>query len=144
MTAKNRFLMVSTALVLAAPLALWGLLGQQNDTGVPASELTYTIEPPALAAGTETALGVFGLLLALVSTAVLVRANLRGSLAVERWWTLLPLVAAGLIVAGGWRVLTTGSADANIGAGLVVLFGTPTVLTLIGLSTVPGLLRSRR
>ncbi|UWP80002.1 hypothetical protein [Dactylosporangium fulvum] len=49
-----------------------------------------------------------------------------------RWWRVLgPLLAAGVIVGYGWRVMTAGVIGANIGAGLVVLFAGPVVAALL-------------
>jgi hypothetical protein len=49
-----------------------------------------------------------------------------------RWWSVLvPLMAAGFIAGAGWRVMTAGVIGANIGAGLVVLFGSPLVAALL-------------
>lgn len=49
-----------------------------------------------------------------------------------RWWSVLvPLMAAGFITGAGWRVMTAGVIGANIGAGLVVLFGSPLVAALL-------------
>jgi hypothetical protein len=41
------------------------------------------------------------------------------------------LIVAGVIVAGGYRVATAGVIGANIGAGIVILFGTPFVAGLV-------------
>lgn len=38
---------------------------------------------------------------------------------------------AGLLVGVGWRVLTAGVIGANIGAGLVIVFGGPVVAGLL-------------
>jgi hypothetical protein len=40
-------------------------------------------------------------------------------------------MAAGFITGAGWRVMTAGVIGANIGAGLVVLFGSPLVAALL-------------
>ncbi len=49
-----------------------------------------------------------------------------------RWWSVLvPLMAAGFITGAGWRVMSAGVIGANIGAGIVVLFGVPLVAALL-------------
>ena len=120
----------STVLVAAVPVAAWGLIGQLDEPG-PRSELSYIIEPPGIAAGVETTLGVVCLVLAVVSGAVLVHASRRGTFE-RRWWpVLLPLVAAGLITGAAGRVVTAGSMGANIGGGMAILVGGPVVAGLL-------------
>lgn len=49
-----------------------------------------------------------------------------------RWWSVLvPLLAAGFITGAGWRVMTAEVIGANIGAGFVILFGSPVVAALL-------------
>jgi len=47
------------------------------------------------------------------------------------WSVLVPLMAAGFITGTGWRVMNAGVIGANIGAGLVVLCGSPLVAALL-------------
>ena len=42
-----------------------------------------------------------------------------------------PLVALGLMAGVGWRILTAGGIGANIGAGLLIIFGTPIAAGLL-------------
>ncbi|MFJ9429317.1 hypothetical protein ACIRQY_06580 [Streptomyces sp. NPDC101490] len=119
-----------TALVMAAPVALWGLMGQQDSEGFARSELTYSVEPFRALEGWDTGFGVVALLLTVVATVLLFRAGRAGTMAAHRWLVLLPLTGAGLFAAWGHRVLTAGEIGANIGAGLV-LFGAPFALGLV-------------
>jgi hypothetical protein len=41
------------------------------------------------------------------------------------------LLVAGMIMAYGYRVMTAGVIGANIGAGIIIMFGTPLVLGLL-------------
>ncbi|MFF9285797.1 hypothetical protein [Streptomyces griseosporeus] len=114
-------------LVVGAPVAVWGLMGQQNAQGLPASELDYAFQPPGISDGTAAALGGVALVLAVAGAALLVLASLRGAFD-HRWWGVLaPLTAAGVLAGVGWRVLTAGVIGANIGAGLALLVGAPFV-----------------
>ncbi len=118
-------LLSGVALVLGVPVAAWGLMGQQNYDGLPASELDYAFQPWDIGDGTAAVIG--GLALALVSAgaAVLVRGALRGAMD-QRWWGVLgPLVVVGLMAGVGWRILTAGSIGANIGAGFMIMIGAP-------------------
>ncbi|QPP08326.1 hypothetical protein G4Z16_20165 [Streptomyces bathyalis] len=128
--AHGMHVLVAGVLVAAVPVATWGLMGQDDAQGLPPSQLDHAYEPLAIPAGVQTALGIGALLLAAAALVLLVRAWRRGTFD-RRWWQVLgPLMVAGLIVGAGWRVLTAGVVGANIGAGLVVLFGAPVVVAL--------------
>ncbi|MER8231238.1 hypothetical protein [Streptomyces sp. NPDC094049] len=130
MGTKRTNIAAGTALVIAAPVALWGLMGQQDSEGFARSELTYSVEPYRALEGWATGIGVAALLLTTVATVLLVHAGRARTMAPHRWLVLLPLIAAGLFAAWGHRVLTAGEIGANIGAGLV-LFGAPFALALV-------------
>lgn len=123
-------LSAGAALVVGVPVAAWGLMGQQNYEGLPASELDYAFQPWDIGDGVAAVLGGLALVLAGVGATVLVRGARRGVLD-PRWWGVLgPLVVVGLMAGVGWRILTAGGVGANIGAGLLIIFGTPVVVGL--------------
>lgn len=131
MRTQGKHQLAAGVLTVAAPLATWGLVGRQDEQGVPPSQLDYAVRAPQLPAGAETALGAAGLVLAVACAALLVRATRRKTFD-HRWWQVLaPLVAAGLMAGAGWRVATAGVIGANIGAGLVVMFVVPLVSLLV-------------
>lgn len=122
-------LSAGAALVVGVPVAAWGLMGQQNYGGLPASELDYAFQPWDIGDGVAAVLGGLALL-AGVGATVLVRGARRGVLD-PRWWGVLgPLVVVGMVAGVGWRILTAGGVGANIGAGLLIIFGTPVVVGL--------------
>ncbi|MEU4465654.1 hypothetical protein AB0G20_18375 [Streptomyces sp. NPDC024017] len=129
---KNRGIMAAgAALVGGVPVAAWGLMGQQNYDGLPASELDYAFQPWDIGDGVAAIAGAVALVLAAAGAAVLVRSTLRGAMD-RRWWGVLgPLVALGLMAGVGWRILTAGAIGANIGAGLLIIFGTPIAVGLL-------------
>ncbi|MFD8237263.1 hypothetical protein ACFV20_35975 [Streptomyces sp. NPDC059696] len=128
---KRGIVAAGAALVGGVPVAAWGLTGQQNYQGVPASELDYAFQPWDIGDGVAAVAGGLALALALGGVAWLVRASLRGAMD-QRWWGVLgPLVALGLMAGVGWRILTAGGIGANIGAGLLILFGTPVAAGLL-------------
>lgn len=129
---RNRGAQLSAAVLVAAvPVAAWGLMGQQNADELPSADLDYAFQPLNIPDGTAALIGAIALALAGVGAAMLVRASRRGSLD-RRWWGVLaPLTVAGVIVGVGWRVLTAGVVGANIGAGLVIIFGGPVVAGLV-------------
>ncbi|MFF2024612.1 hypothetical protein ACFVW2_22745 [Streptomyces sp. NPDC058171] len=123
--------LAGAALVTSAPLVLWGLMGQQNEPESVPSELTHVIEPIRALEGWATGLGLVALAVTSVCTLYLLRATLNGAWDPRRWYVLLPLAGAGLVAAWSHRVMTAGTVDANIGAGLAVFFGTPAVAGLL-------------
>lgn len=54
---------------------------------------------------------------------------------------LVPLVVVGAILGLGWRIMMTAVIGANIGAGILVLFGSPVILGLLILAGVSAWLR---
>ncbi|WP_347726959.1 hypothetical protein [Streptomyces sp. CAU 1734] len=124
-------IMAGAGLVLAAPVALWGLMGRQDAEGFKPSELDYYMEPWRATEGWDTALGVAALLVTAGCAFLLSRAGRRGAMDPRHWQVLLPLVAAGLIAAMGLRVLTAGVIGANIGAGLFLMTGPPLIAGLL-------------
>ncbi|MFF7313479.1 hypothetical protein [Streptomyces sp. NPDC008137] len=124
-------LSAGAALVLGVPVAAWGLMGQQNYDGLPGSELDYAYQPWGIGDGVAAVVGGLALVLAGAGAAVLVRAARSGALD-RRWWGVLgPLVVVGLMAGVGWRILTAGVVGANIGAGMLVIFGTPVAAGLL-------------
>jgi len=117
-------------LVMAVPVVTWWIVGDQSD--VPAgAEPDYTFEPFHVGLGIERAVGIGSTVLAVVALLVLAWATYRHHLDPRWWGVLFPLMAAGFIVGSGWRVMTAGGIGANIGAGLVVIFGGPVVAALL-------------
>ncbi|GGS65135.1 hypothetical protein GCM10010270_40550 [Streptomyces violaceus] len=124
-------LSAGAALALGVPVAAWGLMGQQNHDGLPASELDYAYQPWGIGDGAAAVIGGLALVLAGAGAAVLVRAARRGALD-RRWWGVLgPLVIVGLMAGVGWRILTAGVIGANIGAGMLIILGTPVAAGLL-------------
>lgn len=131
MRIQGKHQLASGVLTIAAPVATWGLIGRQDEPGVPPSQLDYVVRAPELPAAVETGLGAAGLVLAALCSVLLVRATRRGTFDHQWWQVLAPLVAAGLMAGAGWRVATAGVIGANIGAGLVVMFVIPLVALLV-------------
>ncbi|MEU5009519.1 hypothetical protein AB0G35_04345 [Streptomyces sp. NPDC021749] len=121
----------AAVLPVALPVAVWGLLGQDDYQGVPPSRLDYFVRPPELPPGLDTELGVLALTAVVASAVALARATCHHAFD-RRWWQVLaPLLAAGLLVGWGWRVLTAGTIGANIGAGVVLMAFGPVVAALV-------------
>jgi hypothetical protein len=123
-------LSASAGLVLAFPVATWWLVGDLSTVSASAHP-DFAFRPLDVSRGAERAAGLASALLAAVMLLMVVWFSVR-HLFDARWWTVLvPLMAAGFITGAGWRVMTAGLIGANIGAGLVVLFGSPLVAALL-------------
>ncbi len=128
--ARRAALPACAGLVVAFPVATWWLVGDLST--VPASaDPDFAFRPFDIGPAAERAAGVGSVLLAAVTLAILVWFTVR-QVFDARWWSVLvPLLAAGFIAGAGWRVMTAGVIGANIGAGFVILFGSPAVAALL-------------
>ncbi|WP_306209805.1 hypothetical protein [Actinoplanes sp. RD1] len=113
----------------------WWWIGPQGSVP-PGTRADYAVQPPQIAPGVEAAAGVFGLLLAVATVAVLGWATVTRRIS-ARWWLVVPAVAA-----AGWtigligRTVTAAVIGANIGAGLAVLVLGPLAVALLLWSAV--------
>jgi hypothetical protein len=139
--------MAAVALVVAVPVATWWLVGDQTDPdfkrrlqadGDPAIRAgydpDYMFRPFDIAPATERTVGVVGVVLMVAAVVVLVLAWLTGRLH-KGWWGVLGVLS--LVGAGcgyGWRVMTAAVSGANIGGGIVLVFGVPIGLGLVGVA----------
>ncbi|GGM87072.1 hypothetical protein ACFFX1_50275 [Dactylosporangium sucinum] len=134
----------AVGLVVAVAVATWWLVGDQST--VPASaNPDHVLMPFAIGPRAERAAGIASTVLTVIALALLVLATRRRNVD-PRWWrVLVPLLAVGLIVGSGWRVVTAGVIGANIGAAVVVTLGGPVVVALLlwALAYAIRLLRKR-
>src|SRR5215469_5218615 len=120
----------AAGLVLALPVATWWLVGDQSTTSA-SEDPDFAFRPLDVSRGVERVAGRASALLAAVMLLLLVWFTVR-HLFDARWWSVLvPLMAAGFITGAGWRVMTAGVIGANIGAGFVIMVGTPLVTALL-------------
>lgn len=113
----------------AAALAAAWLVGDQSSAGE-MTDLDFALRPLDVAEGVQVGAGVAGLAVLGLGAVVVARGAPRA------WPVLACLAAAGLLVGGGYRVITAGGIGANIGAGLVVLIGGPLLLGLLLVAAV--------
>ncbi|WBB63375.1 hypothetical protein O7599_12980 [Streptomyces sp. WMMC500] len=130
----------AVGLVLSCPVWVWWAVGQQD---ADFDDLDYAVRPPELPSGLEPVLGIGGLITTVVCAAVLLVAT-----SLEwfdwRWWQVIgPLVLAGIGAAVGWRILTAGCVGANIGAGFVVVVGSPALIAVLAWAAVRSLQLTR-
>ena len=137
----RRALLAATALVVALPPALYWVVGDQAESGI--TDPDYLWEPPAWPEGTVRAVGALAVSVAVAGALGLAHLRRRSALPPA----VLPVTAllgvAGATVALGYRVVTAGVGGANIGGGLVLLFGPPFVLGLVVAAIVIGVRAGR-
>src|SRR5262245_24846410 len=108
------------AVVLAAttPVAVWGLLGQDDAPGFSPGQLDYMTRPWDIPPLVEHALTICSVVLLAVTGARLASAAVRGRLDM-RWLAVLgPLLVAGASAALLQRSMTAGGIGANIGGAI--------------------------
>src|SRR2546423_1194152 len=113
-------LVAAGTVVLASPFVTWWLVGDISEDG---PHLDYVLKPPRLTSTQELVIGAGATTCALLAIAAVTVALRRHVLRAGELGVAIPLVAAGMFVGYGFRVVTAGVIGANIGAGLTVLFG---------------------
>lgn len=124
----------AVALVLGVPFAVAWLVGDLSTTA--ATDPDYAIRPPDIPAPVGQLLGALSLALVVAASAALAWSWHRDPPQPGLLSVLLPFVALGAICGFAWRVTTAAVIGANIGTGLVVMFGCPFVVGLLILSGV--------
>jgi hypothetical protein len=119
-------------LVLATPAVTWWILGDLSED-VPDPDYMY--RPPRLSDGQEMAIGIAATAVALVSIGVVIAALRRRAVTSGEVLSAAPLLLAAAFCGFAWRVMTAGVIGANIGGGMVLLFGP---FVLIGLAVWSG------
>ena len=113
-------------LVGAASLAVWFLIGQLRE----GNGADYILRVPELDRRIELALGLLSLSVAVVAADRVL--GDRDWLVARGWWRVYSrLLAAGVMVAVGGRVVTAASGGANIGGGFIMMFGPLPVIYLL-------------
>jgi hypothetical protein len=133
----------SIALIAAAPLAAYFAVGDLSEIG-PESNLDYFWREPSWMPSAVAPVGIVAVIVSVASIVTLIRAHRRRLLTRAAIACEALLVGAGFIIGGGLRVLTAGVFGAHIGAGLVILFGTPLVFTLVIAAITIGIRARRR
>lgn len=123
--------------MLTAPVATWWLVGENPgaNLGMEPAEYPqyydYVVHPPAIDPTVARYVGRGATAIALAAAVGLVVAL--GTRRLDRRWLLSigPVIVAGALVGIAERVITSAAVGANIGAGMAILFGTPTVVGLL-------------
>jgi hypothetical protein len=120
----------AVSLLIATPVAMWWLIGDRTE--VPAElDPDYVVRPPAIDPLVERAAGLGCALTVVVGLLLAGWVTLRVP-GHRPWWSvILSVLTAGYIVGIGLRAMTTGVIGANIGFGVMVLWGGPAVVMLL-------------
>jgi hypothetical protein len=114
--------MAAVSVVLAMRVVAWWAIGDLSEV-VDRRHADYVLRPLQLGERIELGLGLGASVVAGVSLVVLAVATGRRSIE-RRWWAVLvPVLVVGALCGLAYRVMTAAVSGANIGAGMVVLFG---------------------
>jgi hypothetical protein len=106
-------------LALAAPALTWWAIGPLGRQWPDYQYGPYRVPPLA-----EQVVGVVAIVIAALSVlAIAVPATRRAARRTLTPFTVMCLIAAGVLGAAGWRVQTAGSVGANIGGSLLLVIG---------------------
>lgn len=117
-----------SVLLIVTPVVSWWVVGDSPER---VENPTYILQPHSLSASTERTLGIGAFVLWVGALVVLIES--RRSIDLRKGAGFACFVGSAAIVGSGYRVLTWGASGANLGGGLVVLFGVPLILVLVTL-----------
>lgn len=131
----------AVVLVLAVPFAVAWVIGETTITNVDPKYVDYVVRPPDIPVAVELIIGALSTALVVAATAALAWSWKLDPPDPGFLSVLVPLVVVGAILGLGWRIMTAAVIGANIGAGILVLFGSPVILGLLILAGVSAWLR---
>ena len=117
--------------MVATPIAAWWLIGDQTFTGGRREHLDYMYSAPSISGRTTATAGVIALVAVAAAIAGLSVAARRHLVDPRGLGVVALLMLAGVLLAGVGRIVTAGVVGANIGGGLAIFFGAPTVVALM-------------
>jgi hypothetical protein len=134
--------LAAIVLVVSSPVVTWWSVGPnpgneyRNDPTRPADTWDYLFHPPVIDPATERAIVITAIAVVSVAAAAVLTAALSGRLD-RRWWPpIIAMTVAGVYVGAAERVMTAAVSSANIGGGLMILFGVPFLVVLVGGSVI--------
>lgn len=124
-------------LIATAPVVTWWVVGPQDEhvPGRNPDDYDRLFEPVRLGAQAELTVGLIATALAVAALARLVTASMHGRFDPRWWFTIIGFAAIGAGIGFGYRIVTAGVIGANIGGGIMILFGTPMILATFTAST---------
>lgn len=109
--------------VLAAPLVTYALIGDHSE--VDPAHADYVIHPPSVSSVTVNTVALFATMLALFGLGLLIPRWRQRTLHPGWRPVVVLLMIVGMLVAAIYRVATFGTTGANIGFGVLLIFGAP-------------------
>lgn len=137
---RSHALALMAMVVVLSPVVTWWLLGDLSEDVV---DPDYMIRPPDLTGGQQLMIGGGATAVAVVAVGMVFVAVRRRTVTPAEIRAVVPLLVAGAFCGLAWRILTAGVIGANIGGGMVLVFGPFFVLGMLVLSVVWWLQRSR-
>jgi hypothetical protein len=124
--------------VLAAAASWWGV-GDQSEAR---DAYNRMIDPPRLAASTETTLGSAAATALVAVIVVMAVSTWRRRLDPSWWGVVAPVILLGIYAGWSYRIVTAAVHGANIGGGMVMI-ATPFVCVVLGGRSVTSWRRIR-
>ncbi len=124
----------AVALLCTTPVATWWLLNIVV-TSENIAKPDYMVRPIDISPVAELIVGLTALVIALSSIAFLVKAEREQRFGHGCWSVLFPLIAAAAVCGAAWSTVTAPTIGANIGGGMVIMFGVPVVAALVAVAT---------
>lgn len=124
----------TAGIALATPFLVWFAIGDLSFPGTGGLFLDYGYGPYQVGPESGYVVGGAAAVVAAVSIADLVFRTRQGIADRWSWAVVAALVVAGALAAAGWRTMTAGGRGANIGGGLVLLFGPVLLAGLLALA----------
>lgn len=129
-------------IVPALLVATWWIIGAGfgNELGGDPTQrpddYDFMFRPPSIDPTVELVAGIVAVVVVVIAFGALVAATRSGQFD-RRWWgPLTALAVAATFVGFAERVTTAAVVGANIGGGIVLLFGTPFVIVLVAGSAI--------
>lgn len=117
--------------VIAAVPAAWWIAGVFAGTTDESADPDYMWQPIGLSDSAATVIGVTSTLVVITASAVIVRGLRSGSIPTRWLGVVVPLALAAAYSGTTYAVATAPVVGANIGGGILVLFGLPIVPALL-------------
>ncbi len=129
--------LLGACFVVLSPLvavSTWWLVGDISEPGL--ASLDYFVEPPAISARSETALGWVASIAAIATAAIVEHGGRTAAITRRRSTAAIPMIAIGVFVGFTFRVVTAGVSGANIGAGLLMMGSTVFIPVMIAVASL--------
>ena len=125
---RSHVIVATAAIVVLSPVVTWWLVGDLSERGV---SLDYLLRPPDLTQLQQQLIGGTALVATVAALVLLVLAVRRHVVRPGELRITIPLVLAGVCCGFAYRVITAGVGGANIGGGIMLLFGPIFLLAML-------------